>query len=205
MKNSTRMWMGIAAALVSGVIACSDPGGSTSDGRCGDDVCGAGETRTSCAEDCDQCGNGECGTGETRQNCEVDCDPCGNGRCEAGETPQTCAADCMPPPATCNNNVCEAGETFEGCPNDCGAKLRVQNSSSYVVAYLYMRRCTSTVWSPDLLGANVIGVNQALTLTRVPPGCWFVRATGLNATPVWVTPAGLQFEAGNTTPWTLTN
>lgn len=102
----------------------------TTAARCGDNVCGFGETPDSCSQDCEApprsvCGNTRCEAGETPQNCSADCiapseTQCGNRICEIGETGMNCPADCAATVvAACGNNVCEAPETQQSCPADC--------------------------------------------------------------------------------------
>lgn len=74
--------------LLVDVKACSGGGGNP----CGNGVCDAGETYSTCAQDC-PCGNGICGGGESYFNCPQDC-TCGNGVCDFNETSFTCGVDC---------------------------------------------------------------------------------------------------------------
>ncbi len=104
----------------------------TTAARCGDNICGFGETSESCAVDCvapsrSVCGNSLCEAGETPQSCAADCvvpttTQCGNRICEIGETSANCPADCASSiGAVCGNGVCEAPETQNICPADCAA------------------------------------------------------------------------------------
>src|SRR5512132_2513967 len=54
-------------------------GGGGGGKACGDNVCGAGESCSSCAPDCGDCagcGDGSCGNGETCGSCPQDCGTC---------------------------------------------------------------------------------------------------------------------------------
>ncbi len=83
-------------------------------GVCGDNVCSATESISSCSLDCSPpeppdpqgpvCGDNLCVSPETRSSCPADCavqtpnpgeaDACGNGICGNGESAFTCASDC---------------------------------------------------------------------------------------------------------------
>jgi hypothetical protein len=218
------------------VIGCGnhmcDPGetpqscpADCSGSMCGNHMCEAGETSQSCPADCSTCGNHVCDSGETAQTCPADCVVCGNNVCDPGETPQSCPGDCSTcgnhvcdpgethascpgdcaEMSTCNNHICEAGETST-CPNDCPATLRVANTSSYVIWYLYLAPCFTSSWSVDQLGAHVINPQQTFTLTGVPPACWRFRATNSNASIYWETAqSGFNLQPSSTFTWTLHN
>ncbi len=70
------------------------------------------------------CGNGVCEAGESSTTCAPDCQAtavCGNGVCEVGENSSSCAVDCQT--STCGNGVCDSGETETSCPVDCTNKV----------------------------------------------------------------------------------
>ncbi len=89
---------------------------------CGDGGCSAGESATSCPQDCAKpvvCGNGKCELGETLDSCPKDCGSqgpvCGNGKCEGPqENAKTCPKDCQQASDSCvgkcgkfnGNNAC---------------------------------------------------------------------------------------------------
>ena len=106
----------------------ADPGaGATGDAgpdaRCGDGVCGGGESVCTCAEDCGQpsCGDAICCPDlEDQGSCGEDCaGGCGDGLCLETENACSCPADCGQP--TCGDGVCcaGAGEDRCSCPADC--------------------------------------------------------------------------------------
>ncbi|MCC6552132.1 MAG: DNRLRE domain-containing protein [Polyangiaceae bacterium] len=96
---------------------------------CGNGVCGAAETCSSCALDCGTCppacGDGSCNGDETCSSCTTDCGDCppacGDGSCNGDETCGTCPADCGVCPPVCGNGVCEVSEDCSTCGSDCGA------------------------------------------------------------------------------------
>jgi hypothetical protein len=72
------------------------------------------------------CGNGICEADETPTSCSYDCKVwtpiCGNGVCEAGETLEQCPRDCslhVSPNVCDKDGLCEKNETVENCPSDC--------------------------------------------------------------------------------------
>jgi hypothetical protein len=60
---------------------------------CGDGVCSASESRSSCPGDCGYCGDHVCNGGETAGSCPGDCGYCGDGICSSNEV-GWCSADC---------------------------------------------------------------------------------------------------------------
>jgi hypothetical protein len=94
---------------------------------CGDKVCEESETCGSCPEDCGACatcGDGYCNGAETCENCAADCgvcQSCGDGRCESPNE------DCYSCPADCGkcegcgDGTCNGAETCASCEADCGA------------------------------------------------------------------------------------
>jgi len=71
-------------------------------GGCGDGICDASESCSTCEADCGacgpECGDGACDATESCDTCEADCGTCGpvcgDGNCDATESCSTCAADC---------------------------------------------------------------------------------------------------------------
>jgi len=68
---------------------------------CGDGICGANETVTTCPSDCEICGDGVCGPDEPGA-CPSDCPICGDGVCSFDEF-RTCPSDC----GICDTSFCE--------------------------------------------------------------------------------------------------
>ena len=97
---------------------------------CGDTICSAGESCTSCPLDCDECpteptcGDGQCNGDETCTSCDDDCGACpprcGDGQCNGSETCGSCAGDCGACPR-CGDGRCNGSETCGSCAGDCGA------------------------------------------------------------------------------------
>lgn len=105
-------------------------GGAVGEGSlppgCGDGVCSAGETCSTCSVDCGlckTCGNHRCDSGETCSSCPEDCGTCatcGDGLCNGDETCESCAPDCGTCPG-CGDGKCQAPkEDCFSCPLDCG-------------------------------------------------------------------------------------
>lgn len=68
------------------------------------------------------CGNGICVAGETCSSCAPDCGTCpscGDGTCNGGEWCMTCPSDCGPC-AFCGDGFCSPGEDCCSCGGDCG-------------------------------------------------------------------------------------
>lgn len=85
-------------------------------GGCGDGVCDASESPSTCAADC-KCGNGVCDAGENANTCAGDCTRCGDGICSGGENARSCPGDCT----RCGDGICSGSETCSSCAGDCGA------------------------------------------------------------------------------------
>ncbi len=109
--------------------------------KCGNGACDAGETCSSCVQDCScssterceygacrpYCGNGQCNSGETCSSCAQDCGCssyeqctysgcetyCGNSRCESDEGCSTCWSDC----ACASNEECVGSRCVSLCGN----------------------------------------------------------------------------------------
>ena len=69
---------------------------------CGNGICAASETATTCPNDCSSvCGDEVCTGTESNSTCPADCGPgvaCGDEICSTGENSDTCPADCEAPP-----------------------------------------------------------------------------------------------------------
>lgn len=208
-------------ALIVGLVACAaDPGGSgggdddddddDDEAECGNNRCEPGETPSNCEEDCEEeptgpvCGDMKC-EGNEAQTCAGDCPVvpvCGNNKCEGNET-STCPQDCDVDPI-CGNNVCEANEAST-CPTDCPASVRLQNNSSIYIYNFYVATCGSPTWGPDQTGSLYIAPNNSFTVTKVPPGCYYFRATNYDASYYWQTPSAVTLAPSTQYTWTLVN
>lgn len=92
---------------------------------CGDNICSAGESITSCPADClgaVPCGDGKCERelGEGGDACPEDCERCGDLYCEGSESTLRCPGDC-PVVAPCGDGRCERAlkESGISCAADC--------------------------------------------------------------------------------------
>ena len=111
-------------------------------GKCGDGVCAAGETCSTCSKDCGACepapptcGDGKCEGAEHCGSCPGDCGKCGNFACVCASdsfcctnsfdsTCQLACAKCAGGPCpkpSCGDGLCGGGETCTSCAKDCGA------------------------------------------------------------------------------------
>ena len=94
---------------------------------CGNNICEAEESSTSCTADCGEptaCNaNGICDSGESTGSCPSDCgsiDTCSNnGICESSENTTSCPSDCSPVPVCNGNGVCDSTESIASCPAEC--------------------------------------------------------------------------------------
>jgi Regulator of chromosome condensation (RCC1) repeat len=97
-------------------------------GSCGNGVCNAKETCSTCPADCGVCppvcGDGTCNGTETCSTCPTDCGVCppvcGDGTCNGTETCSTCPTDCGVCPPVCGDGTCNGTETCSTCTTDCG-------------------------------------------------------------------------------------
>ena len=113
-------WDGLCMAEVGSI--CGTPCAAS----CGDGLCDASESCSSCSQDCGACpicGDGWCDWTESCGTCAADCGACpvcGDGSCDWTESCDICASDCGAC-AVCGNGQCELGEDCNGCSSDCGA------------------------------------------------------------------------------------
>ncbi len=123
------------------IFGCSDaPGGSVmrdagadlAHSRCGDNICSANESPSTCCEDCG-CTDGQtCQSGQCRGTC-------GDGVCSADESSTTCCDDCGCAngyacqsgrcETVCGDGICNGGETESNCCDDCGCPSGYECSS----------------------------------------------------------------------------
>ena len=206
-------WFALCA-LVFGMVACAaDPGGGGGGGDddddegepCGDTVCQADESPSTCPKDCkepkDICGDKVCGATESTSSCPADCGVCGNDTCEAGEA-TSCPQDCDP--EVCGDEICRGDETPTSCALDCGAKVKLQNNSDYYIYNFHIWACGTSGPGPDHTGAEYIPPGYSYTITQIPPGCWHLRATTYDQQTYWQT-LNVQLTSALTHPWPLRN
>lgn len=96
---------------------------------CGNGQCEAGESCSSCSQDCgvcpSVCGDGSCNGNESCSSCALDCGSClavcGNSKCESGESCSSCSQDCGVCTSRCGDGSCNGNETCSSCSTDCGS------------------------------------------------------------------------------------
>jgi hypothetical protein len=76
--------------------------------------------------------------------------------------------------------ACGGGDDSDGNGGDGDGdgdvtSVRVENSSSEPVYFLFVSPCTSDSWGPDQLGDDILQAGQGKTIT-VEPDCYDVRA-----------------------------
>ena len=91
-----------------------------------------------------------------------------------------------------------------GC-SDCGPRTgtyRIENASSYAIAAIHLKECSSAMWGDDVLaGTSAPGF---VVLMTVPVGCWDMKALAHDQAVTW-TRAGARVTAGSTHTSTLDN
>ncbi|MEO8701777.1 MAG: hypothetical protein ABI867_17160 [Kofleriaceae bacterium] len=121
----------------------------------------------------------------------------------------TCGGE---PPANygeaCNSNGtidCDGACNEPLPPPQTYGALRVVNSSSYTIYHLYVRSCSSSSWSLDVLEVNSIGPGGSYSVNSIPTGCWNFKASTLGDSVFWQTSSGVTILDGVTYNWTLTD
>jgi len=176
------LWASATIAVFSWAACGTTPAGGGGSGddddddtSCGDGMCSAGETKTSCPDDCDaRCGDNKCTGDETLASCPQDCTVCGDKVCSSTEDLASCPADC----AVCGDSICSSTESATSCAQDCLAALTVQNFSSFTISGLYVYACGTSSFGANQIAGRVISPNNTFTITHVPPGCWNFHADG---------------------------
>jgi hypothetical protein len=84
------------------------------------------------------------------------------------------------------------------------AALKVVNSSSYAIYYLYVSNVADTSWGTDQLDSSIIAVNNSFTVPNIPVGRYdFCTRTIGYAQETTLT--GVLLSTGQTYVWTVTN
>lgn len=95
-NGANRNYFGILSGGLNTVMSFARISGAV----CGNGLCSAGESCSSCSTDCGPCpvcGDGFCGPAENCYTCDLDCGACsvcGDGECGGGENCSSCCADC---------------------------------------------------------------------------------------------------------------
>ena len=94
--------------------------------------------------------------------------------------------------ASCNS--LPENETYEP------ATLKLVNSSTYDVYYLYVAPCDAITWGPDQLGTEIVPAGRGFTLSNIPPGCYHLMAD-TNTLIYWESDGPVNLRAGHTFTW----
>lgn len=176
---------------------------------------------TACHETADPCagvscsGYGTCAVASGSPICS-----CNQGYHATG---LSCAPDPPSPPTPCKNrecgidehgnqcgvcsgsDTCSAGQCVPAPAPPPSASLKVVNTSSITISYLYVSPSGSANWGPDQLGSHVIGTGQSFTLNNIPcPHSYDLKVQDLARTSE-ATRYAIPLTCGNTFTWTVTN
>jgi hypothetical protein len=84
--------------------------------------------------------------------------------------------------AICSLSACKGGdgpsapEENTPAPSTSTGTIRVSNSTSAAMWFVYFSPCETTDWGVDRLGDDVILSGNSVQWTSVPTGCWDVKA-----------------------------
>jgi hypothetical protein len=110
----------------------------------------------------DVCGDNICSATETVSSCSADCTVpviptgpvCGDSECAATESTSSCPADCAvqtPKGSTCGNGVCDESESSFVCPSDCKVAIEEKSTPGSGVGTLKFSDVTITAAAGSLL------------------------------------------------------
>lgn len=82
------------------------------------------------------------------------------------------------------------------------ATLKLVNSSSYDVYYLYVAPCDAITWGADQLGTEIVPAGKEFTLSNIPPGCYHLLAD-TNTLIFWESDGPVNLRGNHTFSWIL--
>lgn len=88
---------------------------------------------------------------------------------------RACAAALLTFVAACSKDAptgTSSGDTSGGGTGT----VRVVNSTTRPIFFVYLSPCADTEWGPDRLGADVISAGASFQFTNLRAGCWDARA-----------------------------